>query len=246
MGGGERASVLSASRLAVLATIPRRSALLEKTLASLRPQVDKLHVFLNGYALDQVPACVRELADQFAFAAENEGAERKFYWADKHEGVYLSCDDDITYPDNYVETMVGELSEHPDHLVTAHGRTFLGKPSSVHEVAPGSIGIYHRRVDNGHAVNHGGTGVMCWDTRSVRMPTEWPLQNIADMQVAVWAQLERVPMWLIGHQANWLKSDTLHDPNSIWHASRVDGHRRRSDLLRQHGERTPWRMFATR
>lgn len=240
MGGGERAGGLT---LAALATIPRRVELLEQTLASLRPQVDRLHVYLNGYDLDKVPACVHEYADAFAFSATNEGAERKFWWADKHDGIYLSCDDDIVYPDNYVATMTAALAEHGG-IVTAHGRTYLGRPETVHNVVPGSIGIYHRRIDNGHPVNHGGTGVMCWDTREVSMPTAWPLKNIADMQVAVWAQLEGVPMWLIAHQANWLKSGALHDPESIWHASRVDGHRRRSELLRQHGERTPWRMVC--
>ena len=240
MGGAERAGGLT---LAALATIPRRVHLLERALASLRPQVDRLHVYLNGYYLDQLPACVLEYADAFGFSGQNEGAERKFWWADKHEGIYLSCDDDIVYPDNYVATMKAALAEHGG-IITAHGRTFLGRPATVHNVEPGSIGIYHRRIDNGHPVNHGGTGVMCWDTREVAMPTEWALQNTADMQVAIWAQNESVPMWLIAHQANWLTSGALHDPESIWHASRVDGHRRRSDLLREHGERTPWRMVC--
>lgn len=241
MGGGERIELKGVPTLAALAALPRRFELLEKTIASLRPQVDRINVFINGYQGD-LPGFLRA-ADEILCAAKNEGAERKFWWADKHEGLYFSCDDDITYPDNYVAYMVSELEQHPGHLVTAHGRVFLGRPGSVNEVAPGSVGIYHRRVDYGRPVNHGGTGVMCWDARAVKVPAaSWPLENMADMQLACWAQDHRVPMWLVKHEAHWLKSDAIHDPKSLWKQSCLESHRSRSELLREQANRAPWRL----
>src|SRR5688572_14680231 len=173
--------------LAALAAQPRRAKLLPAVLASLRPQVDRLHVYLNGW--DSVPACVRDLADAYVLARENEGAERKLHWADEWRGVYCSTDDDIIYPSNYVATVTEEIERLQGRaIVTAHGRVYLGRPRGVHNVAPASVGHYDRNVRPGRFINHGGTGVMSWDASRVRVPSTFPLKNIADMQVAVWAQ----------------------------------------------------------
>ncbi len=227
--------------LAALASIPTRAHLLADTLASLRPQVDLIYVYLNGY--ESTPKCVLELADGHIRRRDNHGAERKFWWASKHRGLYLSCDDDIIYPPDYAAAMIEALAEH-DGIVTAHGRIFLGRPVDVHDVKAGSVGIFHRRIDYGRHVNHGGTGVMAWDARSVSMPREWAIKNMSDMQVAVWAQRANVPMWLIKHQANWLRSPATEDPRGLFKLSQVQNHRRRNKLLREHGETHGWRMCA--
>lgn len=225
--------------LAALASIPTRAHLLSDTLASLRPQVDRIAVYLNGYEI--VPPCVPELADEWIQCSENEGAERKFFWAPEHRGIYLSCDDDIIYPPDYAATMLEALTEHGG-IVTAHGRVFLGRPVDVHDVRPGSVGIFHRRIDYGRHVNHGGTGVMAWNAQAVSMRREWALKNMSDMQVAVWAQCANVPMWLIKHEANWLRSPTTEDPQGLFRLSQAQSHRRRNKLLREHGDTRGWRM----
>ncbi len=227
--------------LAALASVPRRVHLLEQTLATLRPQVDALCVYLNGY--DAVPNFVRSLADEAVLSPTNDGAERKFWWADKHVGMYCSCDDDILYPPDYVETMRRAVIEHGRRaLVTAHGRTYLGKPTTVHSVSY-APGLFFKRVDCGQRVNHGGTGVMAWDSRELQVPKQWPLQNLADMQLAVWAQLNKVPYWLIAHQAHWLRSPGLTDPQGLFALSRVESHARRNSLLQQHSRKTGWVLF---
>lgn len=229
--------------LAALASIPRRSHILPSVLASLRPQVDRLCVYLNGYAA--APSCVSDLADEFVLAPENEGAERKLHWADRCDGVYLSCDDDFVYTPDYAATMVEAVERwHGKAIVTAHGRVYTGKPGHVHDLSSKSIGTVFTRVKEGRWVNHGGTGVMAWDARTVHVPTEWAHMNMADLQLAVWAQHARVPMWLIPHKSSWLGSLAESDPNGLWRTSKREGHRRRSALLVQHGNEKPWETFA--
>lgn len=228
--------------LAALAAQPRRAKLLPAVLASLRPQVDRLHVYLNGW--DSVPACVRELADAHVLARENEGAERKLHWAEEWQGVYCSTDDDIIYPSDYVATMTAAIDRLQGRaIVTAHGRVYLGKPRGVHNVAPASVGHYDRNVHQGRFINHGGTGVMAWDASRVRVPSGFPLKNIADMQVAVWAQRTATPIWLIPHEAHWFKPLALLDPHGLFRASQTERHARRNALLREQGARQPWRVF---
>lgn len=229
--------------LASLASLPRRRKLLEQTLQTLRPQVDRIAVYLNGYGT--VPDCVRELADEHVLDRDNAGAERKFWWALQWDGLYLSCDDDMQYPPDYAARMREAVLERGrGEIVSAHGRIYRGRPRTVQEVAPGSIGLYHRRVDYSRRINHGGTGVMAWDAAMVKVPRQWPQQNIADMQLAIWAQQQRVPMWLIKHEAYWLYSPIAKDPKGIWCTSRREGHARRNDLLRAHGRSHGWKVFG--
>lgn len=229
--------------IASLASQPRRVALLEATLRALRPQVDVLGVYLNGYT--QVPTFVGELADRYVLSPTDEGAERKFRWArDEPRGVHFSCDDDIVYPPDYVAVMTAALDEHPGALVTAHGRAYHGAPASIHGIDPNSLGLFHREVKRGRAINCPGTGVMAWDAQRLDLPRDWESRNMADVQVAVWAQRHRVPIWLVPHRAGWLQSPALHDPRGIFATSRHEGHARRSDLIREYGREHGWRLWT--
>lgn len=232
---------MAARVVAALASLPRRETLLARVLQNLRPQVDDLRVYLNGY--ESVPACVRELADHYVCDPANSGAERKFWWAeDVVDALYFACDDDILYPPDYVATLSAALEVRPRALVSAHGREYRGRPASVHHVEAGSVGIFHRRVDNGRWVNHAGTGVLAWDARHVRVPARWPVANVADMQLAIWAQAAQVPIWLVPHEAGWLSSPAVNDPLGLFALSRAEGHACRTELLREHGRQFGWRL----
>lgn len=229
-------------RLAALAAQARREHMLPAVLQSLRPQVDRLCVYLNGW--NHVPACVRELADEHVLAKENTGAERKFHWADRWEGIYCSTDDDLIYPADYVQRMVDAVrSKGGKAIATVHGRVYLGRPETVNQVAPMGIGHYDKHVPCDRPVNHGGTGVMAWDASQLKIPTEFPAQNMADLQVAVWAQQHRVPMWLLAHEVGWVKTVARLDPDGLFRTSQREGHKRRNSLLEQQGSRAPWRLF---
>jgi hypothetical protein len=228
--------------LASLASVPEREHLLVQALESLRPQVDRLHVYLNGYEAD--PCCVQDLADKYVLSPENHGAERKFHWAQAHAGVYLTCDDDFVYAEGYVATMVDAVLRWDGRaIVTAHGRTYRPQARNVFDVVPGSVGIIHKRVGNGRWVNHGGTGVMAWDASKLAVPTSFPERNLADMQLSVWAQLNQVPIWLIPHEAHWLKSLASLDPAGIFRSSQAEGHERRNRLIRQHAATHGWQLY---
>lgn len=227
--------------MAALATVPSRAHLLERALASLRPQVDRVAVYLNGFS--EPPPSVLRFADVYVLDPENRGAERKLHWADRYTGVYLSCDDDFAYPSDYAATMVAAVRQWGGRaIVTAHGRQYVEQPTSVHDVVPGSVGIVHQRVRLGHWVNHGGTGAMAWDASVVRVPSVWPDRNIVDMQVALWAQRAGAPMWLIPHRDGWIESLATCDPRGIFRASQAEGHRRRNALARGHGIEHGWKL----
>lgn len=233
--------------LAALATIPSRERFLPRVLASLRPQVDVLCVYLNTYT--DAPACVRELADHYVCDPENKGAEAKLFWSNKpsfspaeDDGFfYLSCDDDLVYPPNYADTMCREVDRWSGRaIVTCHGRVY--RPDATHwsHVIPSSVGLFYKRVNGGWWVNYSGTGVMAFHTGRVPVPNQWSQRNILDAQLAVWAQRERVPMWLAPHDARWIKPLALIDPSGIFRSSCRESHARRGALISS----TKWELHS--
>lgn len=227
--------------LAALASIPERAHFLPRVLASLRPQVERLHVYLNGWT--DAPECVRDLADEYILDPANTGAERKLHWSssNQHQGIYLSCDDDFCYLDGYVAAMCAAVEQWQGRaIVTGHGRVYRAGATHFHHVVPQSVGLFYKRVSGGWWVNYGGTGVMAWDTRTVHVPSSWPQRNILDAQLAVWAQRERVPMWLVPHEGGWIKPLALIDPNGIFRTSCRESHARRSALIAS----TEWELHS--
>jgi hypothetical protein len=84
---------------------------------------------------------------------------------------------------------------------------------------------------------------MAWDASQIRLPTEFPERNMADLQVAVWAQQNSVPMWLLAHEARWVSTLAPLDPEGLFRTSQREDHRRRNALLKQQANRKPWQLF---
>lgn len=225
--------------LVAVATTPERVALLPRSLGSLRPQCDRLHVFLNGHA--EVPEVVRELADVHVHARENEGADRKFHWAHAHAGIYLSCDDDFVYPPDYVARMAGAVRRFGGRaLVTAHGRTYPPQPKDSADQI-GAVSTLQSNVPQGRWVNHAGTGVLAWDAALIKVPLAYPVTNRTDVQLSAWANVRQIPIWVVEHRSGWLRP-IQHTGPTLGKQSRLEGHCTKNELLRQHPD---WKLWKT-
>ncbi len=213
-------------------------------LESLLPQVDEIRLFLNGFR--EPPECAfNNERIKFEISTDNLGAEQKLRWAGDWEGIYLSVDDDIVYPRNYAQKMVETIERWDGQaLVTSHGRVYLDKPDTVHRTVQGSVGLYNKAVPAGRWINHGGTGVMAWDASKLRVPSVLPERNMVDMQIAIWAQLNSVPMWLVEHSGDWFTPLAALDPKGLFRASQHENHVRRNLLLRRHGESHGWKLLT--
>jgi hypothetical protein len=199
---------------AAVATHPDRVSLLPTVLESLRPQVDRLCVYLNGH--DSIPESVTRLADNWVWAGENDGDIAKAHWASRCDGLYLTCDDDIRYSPDYVQIMRHEIDRWQGRaLVTLHGRIIKDHPKLEGvKLAPWAAKmitgggprflqaqswLFGACNDEGRWVNEGGTGLMGWDTSVLKVPSKWERSGL-DTQLAIWAQEHKVPIWLAPHR----------------------------------------------
>ncbi len=222
--------------LAALATCPGREAALAIALASLRPQVARLHVVCHD--VEQPPDCVRDLADHWVCQPDVRGANAKLDWARSWSGLYLACDDDFEYPADYAETMLRWVKRWKGRaLVVGHGRTLKRKARSfTHAAAAGTA----RTASTGAWINYPGAGALAFDTR-LQVPDDIPGKNIEEPHLAIWAQREGVPIWLVPHPANWLRWLLVDQPElpTIWAEEKANGFARRNAVIATHG---PWEV----
>ena len=201
--------------LVSLATIPGREESLKETLASLLPQVGKVHVYLNGFS--EVPVFLVD--DQvIAHIGPDIGDVGKFFWCDDATGFCLTVDDDIVYPPNYVEAMVNQVERFGRKAcVGVHGAVLTHVPVNDY-YADRQVFHFRDSLTRGRPVHILGTGTLCWHASTLELSVaDFPSPNMADVWFALNAQRNAVPLVSVPRSHEWLK-DTEHssDSNSIW------------------------------
>lgn len=205
---------------ASLATIPGREESLKKTVQSLLPQVNKLNVYLHGYTY--LPAFLkRSKKIEVAFDIEwgDKGDLDKFHWIKEiKSGWHFICDDDLTYPKDYVKSSIKRAEEFK-------GRNLFSYHGSIPHKLP--IGNYYLDRDvfacldelpEDQQVMFPGTGVMFYNTKKVKfnLDTNDLLMNMADIHVGIWATQKKIRIITLKHPKGWLIHNDIDHSKSIY------------------------------
>lgn len=180
-----------------MATFKGRERQLEQSIDSLKNQVDEIVIYDNSKLKDK--------ADNGKFYALQDYKEPIYF---------LSCDDDLRYPIDYVAKMIDDI-ERFKCIVSHHGRILQGKDLSYY------MGHDAIRFNAQNTVNYQldvcGTGVTGFDT-SYFNPTE--LHNhkelrMSDIIFSLEAKKQGKKIIAGKHNANWIKQIPLHGGYSI-------------------------------
>ena len=199
---------------AQIATLPNRVDLLKKTVESLLPQVDILNIMLNGHNI--TPSFCHKPKITVYHRNNEKGDAEKFFGLKNIEGYIFTCDDDLIYPPDYVETMTKRLAEFGNFVIlTNHGRIMQPKP--VSSSYADRIAAYHWRNEAKESVqlDIGGTGVMAWDSDCF-FPDYNRIDkaNMADIWVHGFAKEQGIRIMLCPHPAEWIQY--MNPPETIW------------------------------
>ena len=108
---------------ATVASVPGRQAQLAAVVAAIAPQVDVLHVYLNGY--DAVPDFLQGNPAVRVARSQDWGDVRdngKFYFLNEAGSYYVTLDDDLAYPADYVRTLLLAIEKYGRQAVVGvHG-----------------------------------------------------------------------------------------------------------------------------
>ena len=193
--------------------MPERKELLILVINSLLPQVDKIHVALNGYK--EIPEALVGLDKVECEILDNSlGDSAKFLHADIPDVVYFGCDDDLLYPMGYCDYLQARM-EYYNGLVSLHGRKYL--PRSTFKQWVGNYRCLNN-VDQDVKVNLVGSGVCCFNTSRLEVTIrDFKTRNMADCYLSRCASLQGVPMTVLAHKSNYLTY--LSPKNTIWQST---------------------------
>jgi hypothetical protein len=200
-----------------MASLPDRNWFASRTVESLHDQCDVMNVFLNNYGkapewFSRYPKCVTWLTD-------NEMGDSERYRVLPDEGWLLTVDDDIVYPPTYVSDMISAAERYGRKaIVTLHGN-IMRKDTLVYHGPDARDKTYRclGTVEEDVRVEVGGTGVMCFHTEIFKPDLKrFARRNMADIWVAVQAHQQKIPIWVIKHEAGYLQYQLPPDKWTIW------------------------------
>jgi hypothetical protein len=224
--------------MAGMASIPGRP--LARALRSLAPQVTRIGVVLNGYT--SVPSVVRELGCKWVLDPTNaRNAAGKFHWARAWRGAYITVDDDVEYPPDYVEQLWAELQRWERRVVvSAWGRIYPEWPDGFFNWL--GEGRYVEANPEARWVNYAGTGSLMWDTKRVKVPSMWYPPDQEEGLFNVWAQNRRVPLRQIAHPYDWPARIPLEaEAPTLFKDAKAEGFATRNAILE---DGAPWRVYS--
>ena len=200
-----------------IASLPERVDCLKDTIDSLLPQADKIIVALNNY--HKIPEFLNNPKIESHLLDNTLGDAAKFYKIDNYKDVYyLSCDDDLIYPSDYVKYLTSKCEEYKSP-VGLHGAIIKHPVTSMYS----SRIVFHCLGDvlDDTIVDYLGTGVLCFDTSKLSIKiSDFKSPNMADIWFGDMMKINKIKPYVLSHNKNYLtynkkmienKIDTIFD-----------------------------------
>lgn len=225
-----------------LASYPARENMMLEVVRRLAPQCDEMYVSLNEYEGDSLIRVSKKL-DAYSnvvctayLGDEDLGCQNKFRAVDLcDDGDYfLSADDDIRYPEDYVDRLVSGIDRHGGEAICGfHGNIFHSVDGKVMaNFKDKDILMYSGETREDREVNLCGMGVsgMMPKRIGVTFSVFRGKKNTGDDEMlAVWAERNGVKRFILRKPKNWLRE--LPHPKGSYKLCTDIGNRTARDVL---------------
>jgi len=224
-----------------MATIKGREGSLRLTVNSIIDQIDMLYLHFNNYT---PPEWYKTHPKIIVIAGSDEGDMGKFSRIDQADSIYLSIDDDLTYPPDYVSTIVEALERYKGCIVSFHGSVMVEGWESYYRDRLGIQCLAEFQYDI--AAHCLGTGVSALNRQDV--PLSWDdlrglPRDMSDVHVSRWAHKNGVPLIALAHREGWITHNKIDMEETIWHRVNI---RDKDDSVQSSivREMEPFRYYA--
>lgn len=170
-------------------------------------------MYLNNF--EEVPPFLSEEEAQLSSDAIGDlGDSGKFYWFNDKTGLdhthYLTVDDDLGYPLNYVAALVEEFDARDGRaIVGVHGSTF-SLPIENFVTSRDERFRFYENLNRARTVHILGTATTLLSRETIDLSLDdFSMRNAADLQLAIAAQRQRVPMVALARYNNWVTEERL-------------------------------------
>jgi len=190
---------------AAVASVPGRVDQLQAVVSAIAPQVDVLHVYLNGYTT--VPAFLRNNPSIRIARSQDWGDRRdngKFFFLGEAGGYYITLDDDLAYPPDYVRTLLLAIEKYGRRAVVGVHGVLLADPMTRF-YANRTVFGFKRGLSADRSVHLLGTGTIGFHRDTLGLShSDFGQPGMADLWFAIAAKQQGVPLRCIARQDAWV------------------------------------------
>ena len=190
-----------------------------ESLLNQTKKIDKLILHVNGNeAPKKLP---RDSRLEVKLSKSNDADNGKFKYMSEYEGYFFTVDDDICYPNNYVEKMISYVDAYErKSIIGVHGATFPVGPSITRWSEYRELRRTHVFTNPSATftqVNCLGTGTIAFHSQ-IGIPNYENLDTLrmVDLHIAVWAQENSIAMYSCPRNVNWLIEFEVDHETRIW------------------------------
>lgn len=201
----------------LMATIPEREAVLEKVLKPLYDKVDEIRIVFNNY--QKIPDWIFTYKKIKPLLNTPDKYTSNAVWLliKDIEGYVFTCDDDILYPDNYVEHLVQKMKEYNNETVlTLYGE--IAKRPFI-DYCPGRYAIgFFRAEEKDTPVDITGVGCSVFHTSMIKPSIEdFPDMYSRDIWFSIFVHKRKMPIIRIKSEERWVNfCKTEGSPEITW------------------------------
>jgi len=188
-----------------IASIPVRIKQLEETIFKLLNQVDRFDVYLNNYPA--IPEFLQHPKVRIFTSQEygDRGDTGKFFQIEDVSGYVLTIDDDLIYPENYIQTMINKIDFYKRNVfICVHGNILpKHKLSSYYR---DKIGVHFEvSLQKDQQVDIPGTGTLGFHTDRIKFSSDiFIMSNMTDIWLGLYAKKNNIPIICLERQHKWL------------------------------------------
>jgi len=202
--------------IAFIASVKDREQQLKIVIDSIVGQVDLIHVVLNWY--DEVPNWILE-KDCKIHAHLNPkndhahdsiwnlvDAENMVERINGQSSYYFVFDDDLNYPTDYIEKLIGCIERHDRKaVVTVHGANVAQPVESYYQCR--NVYGFSSWLDEDQHVDMAGCGTVAFHSSTIR-PTlqDFPIVFMRDLWFSILCKKNNVPIVAIARYKDWITS----------------------------------------
>ena len=196
-----------------------------RSLLNQSTEPDRIILHINSNK--RPPRLPKDTRLKVIFSEENYADNGKFVHMNNYQGYFITADDDINYPYDYIETMLKEVARHSNQgIVGVHGACLpFGPPLTrwSHYMSLRRSHIFTQEHASRIRVDILGTGTVAFHS-SIGHPDGRKMNTLrmVDLHLASWAHSNNIPMYLIPRKRDWLTELNNISDDRIWTQSQEE------------------------
>lgn len=195
---------------------------LKKVIECFLSQADNIYIYLNDYKV--IPEFLNHPRIHVKLSNDAYGDLRdngKMYFMNTvPHGYCFTVDDDINYPDDYIEKMIQKIEIYERKAIVGIHGTIFAKPFENYFK---NRTVYHfkNKLERDVVVNQLGTGTVGFHTSLIRPSIEEFYDvGMADVFMAVIAKKNNIPLICIDRDENWMSAMEEDEGGNLYHEFR--------------------------